>query len=588
MASRGKRQAETEHILAAILFSDIAGFSTLTDDQIDIFARAVLPQISAILEKRLPRCQNTWGDAVYAIFAEPSAAAMAAIELRDLFRKTDWRQMGLPDGFGIRIALHAATVALVSNPVRHRAPDAFGKQINFTARIEPIVGRNEVWATQLFVDQLDLSTTQIRHDPIGSWELVKGWGECELQRLRMDYEPSAPLQRPVPLSRAIGSRGESGNLRVLKRIIQRASAAPDGFLCVAGIANKELFQPRDSLSALWPPLQELLSLQRHPVRVLFLDPQSAAARAREVYESKADRRVPVYTCSTIETSLKQSHMLMGQYSQLRVRTTSEVPVYLFFNQEEMLFHPYFSSAVGQDTDAMLCARGTAMYETGRKHFENHWGERWVLLDLGNVLVTFDHTLVSAKLWEFLGKSVDPLESMPTVDEIHAFFFARENGKRSRNDELDLGHRDLEWLREAFCEQFACSVDSDTFSNAWNAIFGREHSDALSTIKHLQRIGTRVAICSNTNSAHWSWLMANHGALIGAADEIFRSYELGSRKPDREFFEKICKRTASPPYNHFLIDDIPENIAGAQASGLHAELFTDFHRISEWMQSRLWV
>jgi HAD superfamily hydrolase (TIGR01509 family) len=50
-----------------------------------------------------------------------------------------------------------------------------------------------------------------------------------------------------------------------------------------------------------------------------------------------------------------------------------------------------------------------------------------------------------------------------------------------------------------------------------------------------------------------------------------SAEEGIAKPDPEIFLRTVSRLGVPPGNALFIDDVPENVAGAQAVGMHAAL-----------------
>src|SRR5262245_62086698 len=111
----------------------------------------------------------------------------------------------------------------------------------------------------------------------------------------------------------------------------------------------------------------------------------------------------------------QAQRFMQGAKNLHVRVAGEAASFLFFNQDEMLCHSYLTSRVGPDTHVSLTSLGSPMYRAGQEHFENIWRGRWILFDLGNVLINFDHGQVSSKLWEFLS-NVEPLPApMPSRD-----------------------------------------------------------------------------------------------------------------------------------------------------------------------------
>jgi putative hydrolase of the HAD superfamily len=64
------------------------------------------------------------------------------------------------------------------------------------------------------------------------------------------------------------------------------------------------------------------------------------------------------------------------------------------------------------------------------------------------------------------------------------------------------------------------------------------------------------------------------------DAIHYAADLGSAKPDRDFFDKIVARTGFAPAELLLIDDKVENVEGARAAGWSAALWTGEQRLAQ--------
>lgn len=58
------------------------------------------------------------------------------------------------------------------------------------------------------------------------------------------------------------------------------------------------------------------------------------------------------------------------------------------------------------------------------------------------------------------------------------------------------------------------------------------------------------------------------------DTIVYSHEVGWRKPDPRIYWAVCDRLETAPGDTVLVDDVPENVAGARAVGMQAVTFTD--------------
>lgn len=170
----------------SLLFADTHGFSKLSNFQIKQYADLVMPLIAKILAEHESTATNTWGDGLFVAFDRPSTAAECALSLRDKFRNFHWDEVGLPDELAVRIALHTGEVHVGHDPVRD-APALFGREVNRTARIEPIVAPTQIYATAAFRGLL----TDDKHfdfDPLGKLELAKSWGTQELFGLRRAHE----------------------------------------------------------------------------------------------------------------------------------------------------------------------------------------------------------------------------------------------------------------------------------------------------------------------------------------------------------------------------------------------------------------
>jgi putative hydrolase of the HAD superfamily len=83
---------------------------------------------------------------------------------------------------------------------------------------------------------------------------------------------------------------------------------------------------------------------------------------------------------------------------------------------------------------------------------------------------------------------------------------------------------------------------------------------------------RTALLSN------SWVGARREEearfhFAAMTDLIVYSHESGCAKPDPRIFALTCERLGVQPEETVFLDDVPANVAAAQASGLRAILFT---------------
>lgn len=216
----------------SLLFADVEGYSALLDAELAYYVSVTLTEVVTRIGE--PEAANTWGDGIFLVYEVPHDCALAALELRDYFRDTDWVQQGFPEKLRIRIALSHARVFIAHDPIRG-APAIFGRQVSRTARLEPVCAPNEVFcldAMRVLLTDSDVLVT----DRIGVRALAKGWGQELVYRLRRDYEAEWPCEdqpdiTPEPL---VGRRlrGYFGNAVI-------TAADPD-----SGVAEIELSDGR--------------------------------------------------------------------------------------------------------------------------------------------------------------------------------------------------------------------------------------------------------------------------------------------------------------------------------------------------------
>ncbi len=196
--------------------------------------------------------------------------------------------------------------------------------------------------------------------------------------------------------------------------------------------------------------------------------------------------------------------------------------------------------------------------------------RCLLFDLGNVLIDFDHRVVSREL----ARRASPAHPV-RAEVIHDYIFG-DAGPASPNAQMDRGTLSLAALHADVVARFSLPVSLDEFGHAWSSIFaGNLNPAAVDALARLAVHGFDVRICSNTNDAHWSGLRATY-PLLEALDREGRcllSFRIGQVKTDPGFFAHVAAVTGLAPADHLLIDDRHDNCQAAETAGMRALLFT---------------
>jgi hypothetical protein len=214
-------------IMGCVLIADVVGFSELNDNELSQFfnTKDVLDEE---LCKQKSILQNTWGDAVIAVFQNTTDAIDYAINLRNFFVNTDWDKLDIKSATSIRVGIHAAMFYLKKNKITGK-DDVVGTQINKTARLEPVVTPNQIWVTSTFkeMDSAVHPSTSYQYKEIGKVELAKSWGS-ELVFCLVHKNDIDSIEKKKSI--------ESGLLQIEKAVNEYCELAKHG-KNVAGILN---------------------------------------------------------------------------------------------------------------------------------------------------------------------------------------------------------------------------------------------------------------------------------------------------------------------------------------------------------------
>lgn len=95
------------------------------------------------------------------------------------------------------------------------------------------------------------------------------------------------------------------------------------------------------------------------------------------------------------------------------------------------------------------------------------------------------------------------------------------------------------------------------------------------LEDVRAAGVGVVVASNY--PHW---LAEHtdGLLAGLVDDVVGSYQLGARKPDEAFYERLLDRLDADPAQVAFVDDRDGNLRGAAAVGLPTVLAGEAARV----------
>lgn len=176
--------------------------------------------------------------------------------------------------------------------------------------------------------------------------------------------------------------------------------------------------------------------------------------------------------------------------------------------------------------------------------------RALLVDLGKVLVGFDHGITCRRIGEATGV---PAESLRPVlfGELEAAFDCGELGSG-------------DFFRA--CEERAAlpRLPDATWVAAWRDIF-HPLPEALEALDAVPRDVRRVLV-SNTNALHWEGVLRllDPSSLV---DELVLSFRIGATKPSPAFWSAALAAAGCAPGECLYADDRPDLVASAAAFGI---------------------
>jgi putative hydrolase of the HAD superfamily len=176
--------------------------------------------------------------------------------------------------------------------------------------------------------------------------------------------------------------------------------------------------------------------------------------------------------------------------------------------------------------------------------------RTLLVDLGKVLVGFDHQVTCDRIAEATGVSAGRLRPVLFGDLEASFDRGRLNSQ--------------EFFRA--CEERAGlpRLSDATWVGAWRDIF-QPHPDAIAALARV-RTDVRRILVSNTNELHWEGVLkvfdpSDH------VDALVLSFRVGAVKPEGEFWDAALEAAGCRPDECLYADDRPELVTAAAARGI---------------------
>jgi putative hydrolase of the HAD superfamily len=111
-----------------------------------------------------------------------------------------------------------------------------------------------------------------------------------------------------------------------------------------------------------------------------------------------------------------------------------------------------------------------------------------------------------------------------------------------------------------------NLTENKFWEAWSMLLGEE-TDVIDILIQLKK-SYRIWLLSNTNPSHIKNEVEKNSVFPQLVDGAIYSFDVGYRKPERDIYKIACNIADVAPESCVFIDDLEDNIRGANNVGLH--------------------
>jgi len=195
--------------------------------------------------------------------------------------------------------------------------------------------------------------------------------------------------------------------------------------------------------------------------------------------------------------------------------------------------------------------------------------RWVLFDVGGVLIEWDDSIIFRTVAERYELDVRAVMRVLT----------------SLRRELQSNRISLHEFWTRFGESFAVPTPKD-WRSMWVSQmirFARPRKDLLALAEGLRRHGVRTGLFSNTDRSHWRYFRST-GWFTAFSPQIV-SFRIGAVKPDPKAFRGAKQSFPRGWGIPLFVDDSDANVSAAAAAGWDAVRFSSLSGLKKELRKR---
>lgn len=138
----------------------------------------------------------------------------------------------------------------------------------------------------------------------------------------------------------------------------------------------------------------------------------------------------------------------------------------------------------------------------------------------------------------------------------------------------VGKMDLKEVLPPCLEQWGWQASVDDFIRIWFEAENAPDERVIGVVRALQQSGYTCCLATNQEKHRAEYIREQMG-FAEIFDRLFFSCELGCRKPDHAYYERITGILGLEGPDILFWDDSPSAVEGARACGWNAEVYTDF-------------
>jgi putative hydrolase of the HAD superfamily len=186
---------------------------------------------------------------------------------------------------------------------------------------------------------------------------------------------------------------------------------------------------------------------------------------------------------------------------------------------------------------------------------------FIYFDLGNVLISFDHS-----------RAFQQIAQMTGISPTHAEQILFGSGLQTQYEKGEISTQEF---HQFFCKQAQVSISVENLCFAASNIF-EPIEDSIQLLQRLKQAGHRIGLLSNTCDCHWRFILddARFKFLHSSFELTVLSFVVGHVKPDPEIYRIAARQANCAPESILFIDDKQENVKSAQSYGIDGIHFQD--------------